>query len=102
MSLALAAAIPGDASPEQRDRDQRFIHALDTLLFHSGATHTASDLVELSGGPGGLLQGNPIERLLRAGVPSHTAELVIRTVSAAHDLTAWWPEERTRVQATRR
>jgi DNA repair protein RadC len=37
--------------------------------------------------------------LLRAGVPSHTAELVARTVSAAGDLTAWWPAERTRVQA---
>ena len=99
MSLAIAAAVPSDTSPEQRDRDHRFIRALDTLLFHSGATHTASDLVELSGGPGGLLQGNPIERLLRAGVPIEAAELVVRTVNAAHDLTAWWPAERTRVQA---
>ena len=99
MSLALVAAVPSDTSPEQRDRDQRFIRALDTLLSHSGATHTASDLVELSGGPGGLLQGNPIEGLLRAGVPSHTAELVAHTLAAAHELTAWWPAERTRVQA---
>ena len=48
MSLALVAAVPSDTSPEQRDRDQRFIRALDTLLSHSGATHIASDLVELS------------------------------------------------------
>jgi len=99
MSLALVAAVPSDTSPEQRERDQRFIRALDTLLSHSGATHTASDLVELSGGPGGLLQGNPIERLLRAGVPSNTADLVAHTLAAAHELTAWWPAERTRVQA---
>ena len=99
MSLALVPAVPSDTSPEQRDRDQRFIRALDTLLSHSGATHTASDLVELSGGPGGLLHGSPIERLLRAGVPSHTADLVARTLTAAGDLTAWWPAERTRVQA---
>ena len=99
MSLALAAAVPSDTSPEQWDRDQRFIRALDTLLSHSGATHTASDLVELSGGPGGLLQGNPIERLLRAGVSNHTTEFVAKTISAARDLAAWWPAERTRVQA---
>ena len=99
MSLALAAAVPSDTSPEQWDRDQRFIRALDTLLYHSGATHTASDLVELSGGPGGLLQGNPIERLLRAGVSNHTAEFVAKTINAARDLAAWWPAERTRVQA---
>ena len=99
MSLALAAAVPSDTSPEQWDRDQRFIRALDTLLSHSGATHTASDLVELSGGPGGLLQGDPIERLLRAGVSNHTAEFVANTINAARDLAAWWPAERTRVQA---
>ena len=99
MSLAIAAAVPSDTSPEQWDRDQRFIRALDTLLSHSGATHTASDLIELSGGPGGLLQGNPIERLLRAGVSNHTAEFVAKTINAAHELTAWWPAERTRVQA---
>lgn len=99
MSLALVATVPSDTSPEQRDRDQRFIRALETLLSHSGATHTASDLVELSGGPGGLLQGNPIERLLRAGVPSNTADLVAHTLAAARDLAAWWPAERTRVQA---
>ncbi len=99
MSLAIAAAVPSDTSPEQWDRDQRFIRALDTLLSHSGATHTASDLVELSGGPGGLLQGDPIERLLRAGVSNHTAEFVANTINAARDLAAWWPAERTRVQA---
>jgi DNA repair protein RadC len=99
MSLAIAAAVPSDTSPEQWDRDQRFIRALDTLLSNSGATHTARDLVELSGGPGGLLQGNPIERLLRAGVSNHTAEFVANTINAARDLAAWWPAERTRVQA---
>jgi hypothetical protein len=57
MSLALVPAVPSDTSLEQRDRDQRFIRALDTLLSHSGATHTASDLVELSGGPGGSYRG---------------------------------------------
>ncbi len=99
MSLALVAAVPSDTSLEQRDRDQRFIRALETLLSHSGATHTASDLIERSGGPGGLLQGDPSERLLRAGVPSHTVDLVVHTLTAARDLTAWWPAERTRVQA---
>ena len=99
MSLAIAAAIPSDRSLEQRERDERFISALDSLLMHSGVTHSAHDLVELAEGPEGLIQGNVIDRLLRAGVPSHTAELVIRTMSAAHDLTTWWPEERTRVQA---
>jgi DNA repair protein RadC len=99
MSLALIAAVPSDTSPEQRERDQRFISALDTLLSHRGATHSASDLVALVEGPEGLIQGNVASRLLRAGVPSHTAELVARTVSAAGDLSAWWPAERTRVQA---
>ena len=99
MSLAIAAAVPSDISQEQRDRDERFISALDSLLAHSGVTHSAHDLVELTEGPAGLIQGNVIDRLLRAGVPSHTAELVVRTVSAANDLTTWWPEERTRVQA---
>jgi DNA repair protein RadC len=99
MSLALAAAVPSDTSPEQRERDQRFVSALDTLLSHSGATHSASELAALAEGPEGLIQGNITDRLLRAGVPSHTAELVARTVAAAGDLTAWWPAERTRVQA---
>jgi DNA repair protein RadC len=99
MSLALAAAVPSDMSSEQRDRDQRFIRALDTLLSHSGATHSAIDLVTLVEGPEGLIQGNVTDRLLRAGVPNHTAELVARTVAAAGELTAWWPAERTRVQA---
>jgi DNA repair protein RadC len=99
MSLALAAAVPSDMGSEQRDRDQRFIRALDTLLSHSGATHSAIDLVTLVQGPEGLIQGNVTDRLLRAGVPSHTAELVARTVAAAGELTAWWPAERTRVQA---
>ena len=39
------------------------------------------------------------DRLLRAGLSSHTADLVVRTVTAARELTAWWPAERTRVQA---
>lgn len=99
MSLALIAAVPSDTSSEQRERDQRFISALDTLLSRSGATHSASDLVTLVKGPEGLIQGNVTSRLLRAGLPSHTAELVARTVAAAGDLTAWWPAERTRVQA---
>jgi DNA repair protein RadC len=99
MSLALAAAVPSDTSPEQLDRDQRFIRALDILLFHSDATHTASDLVTLVEGPEGLTKGNVTDRLLRAGVPNHTAELVARIVAAAGELTAWWPAERTRVQA---
>ena len=99
MSLALVAAVSSDTSPEQRERDQRFIGALDTLLSHSGATYSASDLVALVEGPEGLIQWNVASRLLRAGVPRHTAELVARTVSAACDLTAWWPAERTRVQA---
>ena len=99
MSLALAAAVPSDMGPEQRDRDQRFIRALDTLLSHSGATHSAIDLVTLVEGPEGLTKGNVTDRLLRAGVPTHTAELVARTVAAAGELTAWWPAERTRVQA---
>ena len=99
MSLALVAAVPSDTSPEQRERDQRFISALDTLLSYSGATHSASELVALAEGPEGLIQGNITDRLLRAGVPSHTAVLVARTVAAAGDLTAWWPAERTRVQA---
>lgn len=99
MSLALAAAVPSDTSPEQRERDQRFVSALDTLLSHSGATYSASELVTLAEGPEGLIQGNVTDRLLRAGVPSHTAELVARTMAAAGELTAWWPAERTRVQA---
>jgi DNA repair protein RadC len=99
MSLAIAAAVPSDTSQEQRDRDACFIRALDSLLAHSGITHTAHDLVALAEGPEGLIQGNVTDRLLRAGIPSHTAELVVRTVSAARDLTAWWPAGRTRVQA---
>ena len=99
MSLAVAAAIPSDINPEQQDRDLRFIRALDTLLDKSGTTQTAGEVVDLAGGPDGLMHGNVTERLLRAGVPSHTAKLIVRTVVAAHELTAWWPAERTRVQA---
>ena len=99
MSLALVAAVPNETSPEQRDRDQRFARALDTLLSHSGVSHTATDLLLLAEGPEGLFQGNVTDRLLRAGVPNHTAELVARTMAAAGDLCAWWPAERTRVQA---
>ena len=51
MSLAIAAAVPSDMSLEQRDRDQRFIRALDALLAQSGSTHTAHDLVELHAAP---------------------------------------------------
>lgn len=99
MSLALVAAVSGDASPEQRDRDERFIRALESLLSHSGTTHSARDLVTLADGPGGLLQGNSTDSLLSAGVPRHTVDLVARILAAAGDLTAWWPAERTRVQA---
>ena len=99
MSLALTAAVPSDTSPGQHERDQRFISALDRLLSPSGVTLSASDLVALAEGPGGLMQGDSISRLLRASVPRQTAELVARTVVAAGDLAAWWPAERTRVQA---
>jgi len=99
MSLALVAAVSGDTSPEQRDRDERFIRALESLLSHSGTTHSARDLVTLADGPGGLLQGNATHSLLSAGVPGHTVDLVARTLAAAGDLTAWWPADRTRVQA---
>jgi DNA repair protein RadC len=99
MSLALVAAVPSDTSPAQRERDQRFISALDTLLSYSGATLSASDLVSLAEGPEWLIQGNITDRLLRVGVPNHTAELVADTINAARDLAAWWPAGRTRVQA---
>ena len=99
MSLALAAAVPSDMSPEQRDRDQRFIRALDVLLANSDTTHTASELVALAEGPAGLIQGSVADRLLHAGVPSETAGLVIHTLTAARDLAAWWPADRIRVQA---
>jgi len=75
------------------------MRSLDVLLTHSGATHTARDLVELAEGPEGIVQGDPVSRLVRAGVPQRTAERVAHIVSAAHDLTSWWPAERTRVQA---
>ena len=99
MSLALAAAVPSDTSAEQRERDQRFALALEVLLSNSDATHTASDLVTLAEGPAGLIHGSVTQRLLRAGVPRGTVDLVVRTLAAARDLTAWWPAERTRVQA---
>jgi DNA repair protein RadC len=99
MNLAMAAAVPGETSAEQRVRDQRFIDALSTLLDHRGSSHTARELVDLIEGPEGLMQANPSGRLLQAGVPQHTVELVTRTISAAHELTAWWPQERRRVQA---
>jgi len=99
MSLALAAAVPSDTSAEQRERDQRFVLALEVLLSNSDATHTASDLVTLVEGPAGLMHGSVTESLLRAGVPRETVDLVVRTLAAARDLTAWWPAERTRVQA---
>ncbi len=99
MSLAIVAAVPSDMSQEQRDRDERFIAALDTLLGQDGSTHTARELVVLAEGPEGITQGNPVGRLSRAGVPHQTAELVARTMNAVRDLAAWWPAERTRVQA---
>lgn len=99
MSLALAAAVPSDTSAEQRERDQRFVLALEVLLSNSDATHTASDLVTIAEGPAGLIQGSVTQRLLRAGVPRGTVDLVVRTLTAARDLTTWWPAERTRVQA---
>ena len=99
MSLALVAAVPSDTSPAQRERDQRFISALDTLLSHSDTTLSASDLVSLVEGPGGLIQGDASGKLQRAGVPSDTAQLVAHAINAARDLAAWWPAERTRVQA---
>jgi len=99
MTLAIAATLPGEVSQAQHDRDERFMRSLDVLLTHSGATHTARDLVELAEGPEGIVQGDPVSRLVRAGVPQRTAERVAHIVSAAHDLTSWWPAERTRVQA---
>ena len=99
MSLAVAAAVPSDTNFDQRDRDDRFIAALDTLLGQGGATHSARELVALTEGPEGIMQANPVGRLVRAGVPHHTAERVSRIKSAALDLAAWWPAERTRVQA---
>ncbi|MFM9129069.1 MAG: JAB domain-containing protein [Candidatus Limnocylindrus sp.] len=99
MSLALTAAVPSDTSPGQHERDQRFISALDRLLSQSGITLPASDLVALAEGPGGLMQGDSISRLLRASVPRQTAEIVAKTINAARDLTSWWPAERARVQA---
>ena len=65
MSLALVAAVSGDTSLEQRDRDERFTRALEVLLVHSGSTHSAVDLVLLADGPAGLLQGNAIDKLYR-------------------------------------
>ena len=99
MSLALVAAVSGDTSLEQRDRDERFTRALEVLLVHSGSTHSAVDLVMLADGPAGLLQGNAIDKLLQAGVPRQTAELVARTLAASAAITAWWPAERVRVQS---
>ena len=99
MSLAVAAVIPSDFNPEQQDRDLRFIRALDTLLMQRGTTQTASEVVALVGGPDGLMHGNVIDRLVRAGVPNYTADLIVRTLTAAGEISAWWPAERTRVQA---
>lgn len=99
MTLAIAATVPSDTSKEQRDRDERLIHALDVLIEHREATHTAVELIALVGGPEGLFQEGLTERLRHAGLAPHTAMLVASTMSAACDLTAWWPAERTRVQA---
>jgi DNA repair protein RadC len=99
MSLAIAAAVPSQTSQVQHDRDERFINALDTLLRNGELTLTARELVALADGPEGIVQENPVGRLVGAGVPEPTAELVARIVSAARELVAWWPPERTRVQA---
>ena len=99
MSLALAAAVPSDTSHAQRNRDERFTTALATLLQNGDASHSARDLVQLSGGPAVLMQRDPVAQLLHIGVPLQTAELVASTIAAARELTAWWPAERTRVQA---
>lgn len=99
MGLAVAAVIPSDANPGQHDRDLRFVRALETLLMQSGTEQTAGALVALVGGPEGLMRGNAADRLVRAGVPSPTADLVVRLLTAAIELNAWWPAERTRVQA---
>ena len=99
MSLALITAVPNELNPDQRERDLRFIRALDSLLPSGSATHTAHELMALVDGPEGLLAGDVANRLQRAGVPLHTADAVARTMTAARDLTAWWPAERMRVQA---
>jgi len=99
MSLAIAAAVPSQTSQVQHDRDERFIDALDTLLSEGEPALTARELVALADGPEGIVQENPVGKLVGAGVPEPTAELVARIVSAARELVAWWPPERTRVQA---
>jgi DNA repair protein RadC len=99
MSLALGSSIPGELRREQASRDQRFLDALDTLLARGGSTHTASQLIELGEGIEDLMQRDAGERLLRAGVPERTIDLVTRTINAARDLTSWWPAERVKVQA---
>ena len=99
MSLATIAAVPIDTSREQQDRDERFTSALATLVQYGEASHSARDLVELTGGPAGLMQQHPLNPLLQMGVPRPTAELVTNTIAAARELAAWWPAERTRVQA---
>jgi len=99
MSLAIAAAVPSQTSQVQHDRDERFIVALDTLLRNGELTLTARELVALADGPEGIVQENPVGKLVGAGVPEPTAELVAQIVSAARELVAWWPPERTRVQA---
>jgi len=99
MSIVVAAAVPSEVNPEQQDRDLRFVRALDTLLSQRGVQQSAQEVVALVGGPEGLMHGNVIDRLVRAGVPNHTADLIVRTLTAAGEISAWWPAERTRVQA---
>jgi DNA repair protein RadC len=99
MSLAIAVAVPSHTSQVQHDRDERFIVALDTLLRKCEPTLTARELVALADGPEGIVQENPVGRLVGAGVPEPTAELLAQIVSAARELVAWWPPVRTRVQA---
>lgn len=99
MSLAIAAAVPSQSSQVQHDRDERFIAALDILLGQGASTLSARELVELVEGPEGIVHESSVSKLVRAGVPQPTAEVVARIVGAARELVAWWPSERTRVQA---
>lgn len=99
MSLALSLSIPSTGSEAQRSRDERFFSALNLLLVARGISDSGRELSDLVGGPEGLLKSDVAERLRRGGVSLATAESVAQTMSAALQIAAWWPEERTRVQA---
>lgn len=99
MSLALALAAPFTLSDAQSARDDRFISALQALLSSSDGAPSARELVALVGGPAGLLQTDAGEHLRSAGVPHEVISLTLQTIRAAGELVAWWPAERTRVQA---